>query len=54
MNNQAVRTTLTLPIELLEATDKAVRDGKARSCNEFVAQACFLLLPLLDKAMQGV
>lgn len=34
-----VRTTLALPIELLEAADRAVRKGKAKSRNEFVAQA---------------
>ena len=39
MANQTVRTTLTLPAELLEATDKAVNAGKAKSRNEFVAQA---------------
>lgn len=39
MENRNVRTTLTLPAELLEATDRAVREGKARSRNEFVALA---------------
>jgi Arc/MetJ-type ribon-helix-helix transcriptional regulator len=39
MTTRAVRTTLALPSELLEATDKAVREGKARSRNEFVAAA---------------
>lgn len=34
-----MRTTLTLPAELLEATDKAVSQGKAKSRNEFVAFA---------------
>ena len=34
-----IRTTLALPAELLKATDKAVREGKARSRNEFVAEA---------------
>lgn len=34
-----VRTTLALPADLLEATDQAVREGKARSRNEFVALA---------------
>jgi metal-responsive CopG/Arc/MetJ family transcriptional regulator len=36
---EPVRTTLALPAELLEATDKAVREGKARSRNELVATA---------------
>lgn len=39
MQTGTVRTTLALPAELLEATDKAVREGKARSRNEFVAAA---------------
>lgn len=34
-----VRTTLSLPAELLEANDQAVRSGKVRSRNEFVAMA---------------
>lgn len=34
-----VRTTLALPAELLKATDQAIREGKARSRNEFVALA---------------
>ncbi|MEH2067605.1 MAG: ribbon-helix-helix domain-containing protein [Nostoc sp.] len=39
MEQQTVRTTLTLPKDLLEATDKAVQAGKAKSRNEFVIQA---------------
>jgi metal-responsive CopG/Arc/MetJ family transcriptional regulator len=39
MENITVRTTLALPSELLEATDRAVREGKAKSRNEFVALA---------------
>jgi len=34
-----VRTTLAIPSDLLEATDRAVREGKARSRNEFVTTA---------------
>jgi len=34
-----VRTTLALPEDLLAATDRAVKEGKARSRNEFVAVA---------------
>jgi metal-responsive CopG/Arc/MetJ family transcriptional regulator len=34
-----VRTTLTLPADLLEAADRAVRDGKADSRNALVAAA---------------
>jgi metal-responsive CopG/Arc/MetJ family transcriptional regulator len=39
MNNRAIRTTLNLPAELLEATDRVVSEGKAKSRNEFVARA---------------
>ncbi len=39
MSSGTVRTTLTLPADLLEATDKAVREGKARSRNAFVTAA---------------
>ncbi len=34
-----VRTTLALPDDLLAATDQAVKEGKARSRNEFVTIA---------------
>ena len=37
MDNSTVRTTLTLPTELLEATDRAISEGKAKSRNQFVA-----------------
>ncbi len=50
MKNQTVRTTLTLPSELLEATDKAVQQGKAKSRNEFVAQALRRELAALKRA----
>jgi metal-responsive CopG/Arc/MetJ family transcriptional regulator len=33
------RTTLTLPSDLLAATDQLVREGKARNRNEFIALA---------------
>jgi len=39
MKKDTVRTTITIPIELLEATDKAVKSGKAKSRNEFMAIA---------------
>lgn len=39
MDNSIVRTTITLPEQLLKATDKAVAEGKAKNRNEFVAQA---------------
>ncbi|WP_016953259.1 ribbon-helix-helix domain-containing protein [Anabaena sp. PCC 7108] len=39
MKAETIRTTLTIPKELLEATDKAVLEGKAKSRNDFVVQA---------------
>ncbi|ALF55109.1 transcriptional regulator with CopG/Arc/MetJ DNA-binding domain and metal-binding domain protein [Nostoc piscinale CENA21] len=39
MKAESVRTTLAIPRELLEATDKAVLEGKARSRNDFMVQA---------------
>lgn len=50
MKNQTVRTTITLPAELLAATDEAVSQGKARSRNEFVAQALLHELETLKRA----
>lgn len=50
MKNQTVRTTITLPAELLAATDKAVSQGKAKSRNEFVAQALLHELEALKRA----
>ena len=50
MKNQTVRTTITLPAELLEATDKAISLGKAKSRNEFVAQALLHELETLKRA----
>lgn len=47
---QTVRTTLTIPAELLEATDKAISQGKAKSRNEFVTQALRHELATLRKA----
>jgi Arc/MetJ-type ribon-helix-helix transcriptional regulator len=39
MASGIVRTTLTLPVELVEAADQAVRAGRARSRSELVAAA---------------
>jgi metal-responsive CopG/Arc/MetJ family transcriptional regulator len=49
MKNQ-IRTTITLPAELLAATDKAISQGKAKSRNEFVAQALLHELETLKRA----
>ncbi|WP_227498600.1 ribbon-helix-helix domain-containing protein [Synechococcus sp. PCC 7336] len=38
-SSETTRTTLSLPSELIEATDRAIRAGKARSRNELVARA---------------
>lgn len=38
MKVETIRTTLTIPKELLEATDKAVLEGKARNRNDFVVR----------------
>ena len=45
-----VRTTLTLPVQLLEAANRAVRTGHARSRNELVARALRHELAALERA----
>jgi metal-responsive CopG/Arc/MetJ family transcriptional regulator len=50
MEKQTVRTTLTLPAELVEAADRAVSQGKAKSRNEFVAGALRHELAALKRA----
>lgn len=45
-----VRTTLALPDDLLAATDQAIKEGKARSRNEFVAVALRHELAALKRA----
>lgn len=39
MRANTVRTTLSLPADLLAAVDEAVREGSVRSRNEFVREA---------------
>jgi metal-responsive CopG/Arc/MetJ family transcriptional regulator len=39
MASSTIRTTVTLPADLLEAADQAVREGKARNRNELLATA---------------
>jgi metal-responsive CopG/Arc/MetJ family transcriptional regulator len=39
MTKDTVRTTFTIPIELLKATDQAIKSGKAKSRNEFMTMA---------------
>jgi metal-responsive CopG/Arc/MetJ family transcriptional regulator len=50
MKESTVRTTLTLPASLIEATDKAVSQGKAKSRNQFVAKALENELAALRRA----
>jgi len=47
---RSIRTTVALPEELLEAMDRAVREGKARSRNEFLSTALRHELATLDRA----
>lgn len=47
---QTVRTTITLPVEMLVATDEVVSQGKAKNRNEFVAQAILHELEALKRA----
>lgn len=39
MPTKSVRTTITFPADLLEAADRAVRSGEARSRNDLVVEA---------------
>jgi hypothetical protein len=50
MPAHTVRTTLTLPVELLEAADRAVCAGHARSRNELLARALRRELAALERA----
>ncbi|MEA5582171.1 ribbon-helix-helix domain-containing protein [Nodularia harveyana UHCC-0300] len=50
MKNQTVRTTITLPVEILTAADEAVSQGKAKNRNDFVAVAILHELEALKRA----
>jgi metal-responsive CopG/Arc/MetJ family transcriptional regulator len=39
MGAQTVRTTITLPVDLVDAADRAVREGRARSRNDLLVTA---------------
>ena len=39
MSAQTVRTTVTLPSDLVDAADRAVREGRARSRNDLLVTA---------------
>ena len=50
MKEPTIRTTVSLPSELIEATDLVVNQGKAKSRAEFIAQALrHELLPQVGK-----
>ena len=50
MPEKMVRTTITLPLDLKEAADKAIREGKVKSRNELVAVSLRHELALLERA----
>lgn len=50
MPTRSVRTTITVPEDLLEAADRAVREGKARSRSELVVEALRRELAEYDRA----
>ena len=39
MGARTVRTTITLPVDLVDAADQAVREGRARSRNDLLVTA---------------
>ena len=39
MSTGTVRTTVTLPVDLVDAADRAVREGRARSRNDLLVAA---------------
>jgi Arc/MetJ-type ribon-helix-helix transcriptional regulator len=39
MRTGTVRTTVTLPVDLVDAADRAVREGRARSRNDLLVAA---------------
>ena len=49
MPDKTVRTTITLPWDLIEAADKAIRDGKVKSRNELIAVSLRHELALLER-----
>ena len=46
-----IRTTLALPADLLEAVDRLVEQGKARSRNDLIANALRRELAVLERAV---
>ena len=50
MAKETVPMTLNLPADLLKATDKVVKEGKAKSVDDFVAKALKRELAALKRA----
>lgn len=50
MSVDSLRTTLSLPSDVIDAIDQVVSRGEARSRNEFVARALRHELALLERA----
>ncbi|MCT7973889.1 ribbon-helix-helix domain-containing protein [Laspinema olomoucense] len=50
MSSPTIQTQICLPAHLLEATDKAVQQGKAKSRDEFIMQAIRRELAALKRA----
>ena len=50
MPPKTVRTTISLPVNLMKAADQAILDGKAKSRNELVAQALRRELAALERS----
>lgn len=59
MTQETIRITLTLPRDLIERADLAVKEGFAKSRNQFVAKAVAELLAAvetekIDRAFAGM
>jgi metal-responsive CopG/Arc/MetJ family transcriptional regulator len=50
VRSPTTRTTISLPIDLLEAVDRVVREGQSRSRNEFVSDAVRSALAAAERA----
>jgi Arc/MetJ-type ribon-helix-helix transcriptional regulator len=51
MNEQTIRTTISLPADLLAEVDRAVDEGRAKSRNDLVASALRRELAAQQRAM---
>ena len=50
MASKTIRTTVTLPAEIVAAADRMIKAGKAKSRNEFFAQALQREIAALKRA----